>query len=195
MFFHAAVMDIFRPFLRREAQLKTFPALDSSPDAVFTASLNQLKRLALIYRSNYSQASYALQWHHACLYIANAVLDEPTNPEWHSYFMLCIYGYLDLSISFRTASLVLKGLLAMAVEKGAMSIAEARDVLSLRGEHEDKMLEIRAPIVVDQTRALTDFNASQLEVLVNDFMAKASLDEFTHVADAETSSGDEIELP
>lgn len=45
-------MDLFRPFLGLKLKLNTFSTEDSSPEAVFVASLNQLKRLTLIFRAN-----------------------------------------------------------------------------------------------------------------------------------------------
>lgn len=57
-------MDIFRPLLDRNLVLTTFAALDATPEAIFLASLNQLKRLALIFYSNFPEARSSAQWHH-----------------------------------------------------------------------------------------------------------------------------------
>lgn len=57
-------MDIFRPFIDQNLSLSTFSASDATPEAVFLASLNQLKHLALVFYSNFPEAKYPTQWQH-----------------------------------------------------------------------------------------------------------------------------------
>ena len=53
-------MDIFRPLLGRNIKLKTFSAPDGSPETAFIASLNQIKRLALVFISRYPEATHCV---------------------------------------------------------------------------------------------------------------------------------------
>lgn len=62
MYLHASIMDIFRPFLDRKLSLTTFTASGATPEAVFLASLNQLKHLALEFYRNYPEASPFCHW-------------------------------------------------------------------------------------------------------------------------------------
>lgn len=78
IYFHTAVLDLFRPFpyMRPETpyRLANFPADDPTPKGVCHASVNQLKHLILIFRSRYPCATSTMLWQNALLYVANACL-------------------------------------------------------------------------------------------------------------------------
>lgn len=57
-------MEIFRPFLDRNLMLTTFAGSGATSEAVFLASLNQLKHLALVFYPNFPEASHSCQWQH-----------------------------------------------------------------------------------------------------------------------------------
>ena len=126
--YHVAIMDVFRPYIQQPEPptLRTWASGDSTPDAIFNASVNQLWRLILTYRSNYRSATHTILWHTSCLYVANASLNNQSDPNRLYYFHLCVQGYLDLVRSFPLAGGVIQGLLTMAMKKGVMSSAQAR---------------------------------------------------------------------
>lgn len=76
--FHAAILDLFRPFLCRQPnqplQLGRFTAENRTPAAIYAASVNQLKHIILVFRTRFSCATTSLLWHNALLYVANACL-------------------------------------------------------------------------------------------------------------------------
>jgi hypothetical protein len=78
IYFHTAVLDLFRPFpyqrLQAQFRLAEFAADDSTPEGICDASVNQLKHLILIFRSKYTCAASTMLWQNALLYIANACL-------------------------------------------------------------------------------------------------------------------------
>jgi len=71
--------------------------------AVSTASLNQLKQLAISFRRAYACASYAAFWHIGLLHIANGAVRDTRDPQWRAYFLLCVTCYTDLYGAFRVA--------------------------------------------------------------------------------------------
>lgn len=84
IYFHTAVLDLFRPFPYQQPEtpyrLANFPADNPTPEGVCNASVNQLKHLILIFRSRYPCATFTMLWQNALLYVANACLPLQRSP-------------------------------------------------------------------------------------------------------------------
>ncbi|KAK1975574.1 hypothetical protein LZ30DRAFT_754028 [Colletotrichum cereale] len=180
IYHHLAIMDLFRPLLRHNGtpwqRLPTFESEESTPDAVYAASVKQLKRIVLFYRHNHPASSYSFFWHSALLYLANAMLTEAKvpghAPDWPFYLRFCIACYQTLYTGFRLAKGITLSLLSMALENGAMDIPQTRAIrmnLELRGRHH--LIPDQVPVywVVDLDLAVTDPSAAQAENLVQRF--------------------------
>jgi hypothetical protein len=91
IFFHAAVIDLFRPLHvqydskgldlsipsdRRLFKLKSFSSADSSTSTISAASEHQLQRLLLLYRAAFPSAEFSILWQTAPLYVANAAIRD-----------------------------------------------------------------------------------------------------------------------
>ncbi|CAK7229477.1 hypothetical protein SEUCBS140593_007259 [Sporothrix eucalyptigena] len=83
--FHCAVMHIFRPFLHekqpgakspRRRPLRTFAAMDGSPETVFAASVEQLKNLSFIYLSNLSRIPLSGFFNAAFVVVGHAMIQD-----------------------------------------------------------------------------------------------------------------------
>ncbi|KAJ0108827.1 c6 transcription factor [Diaporthe amygdali] len=78
IYFHTAVLDLFRPFPYQRPEtpfrLDGFDTDEPTPEGLCNASVNQLKHLILVFRSRYPCATYSMLWQNALLYIANACL-------------------------------------------------------------------------------------------------------------------------
>lgn len=195
MWLHAAILDLFRPFLRQydvdSHRLKTFYSTDNTPDAAFRASVKQLKRLVIFYRSQYPSSTYTMLWHTALIYVANAVLQDTTDdPEWRFYTLLCVWGYVYLRRSYRLAEASARALLTMTLRRGSFAPADARRMLA---EMEGKRLinsgseeggrgeekGIRATFMGDLALAMTDPGEASVENLAQQFEDLALFREFT----------------
>ncbi|KAK2596580.1 hypothetical protein N8I77_013462 [Diaporthe amygdali] len=84
IYFHTAVLDLFRPFPYQRPdtpfRFGQFAAHDPTPASVCIASVNQLKHLILIIRAKYSCATLSMLWQNALLYVANACLPLHRSP-------------------------------------------------------------------------------------------------------------------
>lgn len=84
IYFHTAVLDLFRPFPYQHPEtpykLEDSPADDPTPEGVCNASVNQLKHLILIFRTRYPCATLTMLWQNALLYVANACLPLQRSP-------------------------------------------------------------------------------------------------------------------
>ncbi|OBR09654.1 C6 zinc finger domain containing protein [Colletotrichum higginsianum IMI 349063] len=180
IYHHLAIIDLFRSLLQHNGtpwqRLSTFESEDSTPDAVYAASVKQLQRTVLFYRYNHPESAYSFFWHSALLYLANAMLTEAKvpghAPDWQFYLRLCIACYQTLYTGFRLAKGITLSLLSMALEKDAMDIPQTRTIrrdLELLGKHH--LIPDQVPVywVVDLDLALTDPFAAHAENLVQRF--------------------------
>lgn len=189
LWFHAAVLDIFRPCVQGLSQskrrLKTFSSPASSPAAVCAASVSQLKRLIINYRLNYQSSTYTILWHTALVYVANAMLHSTKEEGWFFYFLLCVYGYEGLSRSWRVAEAISKGLLSMTLRNGDISSLKARKILlDFQSNSLDRFPgRIRATFMLDMDLALSDPGSATAENLAEHFEDNALLQDYTNVLD------------
>ncbi|UNI22310.1 hypothetical protein JDV02_008209 [Purpureocillium takamizusanense] len=193
LWFHAAVLELFRPCVQTNAaakrRLRTFTSNYSSPAAVCNASVGQLKRLILNFRLHYKSSTYTILWHTAMIYVANALLHDAKEEGWFFYFLLCVYGYERLRRSWRVTGAVAKGLLAMTLRNGDISSHMARQILQdLERKKLSEMPEpIRAQFPVDLDLALSDPKSATAENLADKFEYTAMLGDYTHEFDSAQS--------
>ncbi|KAI9148682.1 Nitrogen assimilation transcription factor nit-4 [Paramyrothecium foliicola] len=188
LWLHSAILDIFRPFThgsgKAAAAPKDFSSGIRSPEVISAASINQLKRLIVIYRFNYKPSTYSMVWHTALLYLANAMLRNTHQKDWFLYFILCLYGYESLCKSFRVTEAIGKGLLSMAMRNGSLSGEHARRIMA---EFQERKLwnhlkeEIRATCMVDLDLAMSDPTAATAEILAGDFDDNAMIQDYTRI--------------
>ncbi|KAK1962116.1 hypothetical protein LY78DRAFT_587311 [Colletotrichum sublineola] len=197
IYFHAVVTDLFRPFLDTslgtERRLSSFSTELATPEAVYTASVEQLKRL-LLYRLHYRHASLSMLWQTAVIYVANAMIREAgvaaqdtdasaSEQEWGFYLDLCLAGLEDLYVSFPVFGSITQGIMGMALRNGAIGTERAAQVLRQLGEIERQHSanqgmtdKAEARCIVDFDLALTDPEAAQGRNLVEQ-LEKLMLDE------------------
>ena len=187
MWFHAAVLDIFRPFIHDESladqNFSTFNGGSYTPRSIYSRSTAQLKRLLIEYRLNYASASFSILWHTAMIYVANAILDDESE-DWYYYLLVCVYGYQRLSKSWRVARAISKGLLSMAVKKAHMTGNAARQLLHAlqRPDTNSVLKEIRATFMLDLGGSDSP-RSSTAEHLADSFEANADLQIYTNLLD------------
>ncbi|KAF4976221.1 hypothetical protein FZEAL_7084 [Fusarium zealandicum] len=194
---HAAILDILRPFTTRARsapkplRLKTFPCKRSSPDAAYRASVNQLKRLIVVYRKNYASSTYTMLWHNGLIQVANAILGDTDDPTWRFYLLFCVQCYRHLRKTYRFAEAIGRSLLSMALEQGDISANEARRMMKHFEENKmsDSSNDIRATFMADLTLAMTDPEEASVENLSDRFEDIALFREFTN---QENSDEDEL---
>ncbi|KAF2972120.1 hypothetical protein GQX73_g1422 [Xylaria multiplex] len=189
---HAAILDMWQPFIYNDApdagQLRTFSARDNTMGAAYTASVNQLKQLVVEYRSRYAASKYSILWHNGLIYLANAML-RGTDPEWHIYLLLCIYGYERLGHTYRISEVIGRALLVMTMRNTQMSGTEASKImeeLKMSGiVHVNEGIQdrIRATFMADLTLALTNPEAANVENMANEFSDLATFQDLIYMGD------------
>lgn len=99
-------MELFWPFLQQSGdkvvKVNQLTTTVATTQDIHAASVNQLKRLVLIYCIDFNKASPSMLWHIALLYLANAMLCQTMrsgnvrDPECWFYFMLCLTCYQNM---------------------------------------------------------------------------------------------------
>ncbi|EXK23545.1 hypothetical protein FOMG_19693 [Fusarium oxysporum f. sp. melonis 26406] len=189
---HVAILSILRPFTvraRKSAKplrLKTFPYRRGSLDAAYKTSVNQLKRLIVIYRENYSSSTYTMLWHTALVHVVNAILGDTKDPAWRFYLFFCIQCYGHLRQAYRFAEAVGRSILSMALQQGNLSASEARRLMEQFEENRlsDPSEDIRATFMADFNLAMTDPTEASVESLADRFENIALFQEFTNTEDS-----------
>ncbi len=137
--------------------------------------------MSLGFRNTYACSSYAIFWHMALLYVANAALEDVNDPQWRAYFNLCLTSYADLFGSFRVAEGIVRSLLSIALRKGMMSGEEVQAALqrvNAKGRRYPVAKPTTSGFVVDLNLAVTDRERAQLEPLNELFDTMRLFNEF-----------------
>ncbi|KAH7191037.1 hypothetical protein BKA60DRAFT_662504, partial [Fusarium oxysporum] len=176
IWFHCAILDILRPFT----------ATASSPDTAYKASVNQLKRLIIVYRKNYTAPSYTMLWHTALIRVANAILTDAKDPEWHFYLSFWIQCYENLRRSYHFAEAIGRSLLSMTLQRRDLSVDEARHMMQQFEENRlnSSSEDIRATFMAELNLSMMDPEEATVESLANKFEDIALFREFTSREDS-----------
>ncbi|KAK6866092.1 hypothetical protein PG995_002620 [Apiospora arundinis] len=131
MFFHGAVLNVFRPFQRRPHGYKmgSFASPDSFPTAAYTASLNQLKRLVVITHLHHPPIDRSPFLASGLVHLFCGLLKNVDDEEWKHYFELCLTLGSQLFTWYHVLGPILQGTLAMGLRDGALTSQEAQDML------------------------------------------------------------------
>lgn len=133
----------------------SFASSDSSPDAIFNASLKQLKRLVLAYRTRFEGRRYSAWLNAAAQHVCNVVIRETNDPTWRFYFSLCMGYWKESVVAFPVMAAIAKANLSLALSAGCVSGAEAHMILGeieSRAQHH-KEVEVAVSAIADFERA------------------------------------------
>jgi hypothetical protein len=162
--------------------MKSFAALDSSPQSVFQASLNQLQRILFEYQARNQSKSLSLWLAPASLHVANAVLNITNHPDWHFYFSLCMRYWKQCAICFPVAIELAQATLSLALSKGRITGLEASTLMEgirEQAKHHDMTEIITVSIIIDFELAMSSKNDSRCHVLARRFNELIMFDELT----------------
>lgn len=194
IWFHAAVLDLFRPLVyddtQKQQRLRTFTNESYTPQVIFYKSTTQLKRLIVDYRLNYASSSFTFLWHTALIYVANAILDTEGDQNWHFYMLFCLCGYEQLSKSWRVGKAISKALLSIMIREGRITSDAARKILAkVESNSTDEIPEeIRATFMGDLRLALSWPGHATVEHLAGSFEENAAIHDYTNLFEGELGS-------
>jgi hypothetical protein len=169
------VLTIFRPFIESasDVRLNSFSSKDSTPSAVYSASLRQLERLLYNYLSQMPPMPVCWSFNGAILQISQAVLKNThRHPSWKFYFGLCLQYWKEAYMCYRVFLPIFQGTLAVALQSGAISGTEAKAMMEdflMRGKHHEAPEESVTSAVIDFELALSNPQEATLDVIAKKF--------------------------
>ncbi|KAK8140363.1 hypothetical protein PG984_000429 [Apiospora sp. TS-2023a] len=188
MFFHGAVLNVFRPFQRRPHgyKMSSFASPDSFPATAFVASLNQMKRLVVLSHLHHPPNDRSPFLSSALVQIFCGLLKNVDDAEWKHYFELCLMLGSQLFTWYHVLGPILQGTLAMGLRDGALSAKEAQDFLQKyvsADRHEETMEAIMngAAFTLDLDLVMTDPTDAMTQSLARRFDDLVLFSEFAHV--------------
>ncbi len=172
----------------RHTKLQGFVSENATPDAVYTASVQQLLRLTLVYLFRFPSSHYTFLWHTALLYVANAVLScevAAAETNCRTWFQLCLEGYRSMAPSFPIVEGIVQGLLSMAMRAGIVSPKEAEETIQqLRAGMLAGSAEVmKGGLMLDLDQSMRSPLTSQLGPLATLFDEQLMFDEFLNTSD------------
>lgn len=194
IWFHTAVIDLFRPFAEEQPQPKilSFTGDAATPTAIVMVSIKQLKRIVYQYRSNFESAKYSIIWQSGMLYLVNHILREYSSKEAQFYFLLCMRGYQYLARHMPFVSGIVQSLFTVAMRLGIVLPDDAQRLLNEVQSENDRSQEFLSAYPVDLQVASIDPSAATLEKLTQDFQMKiileTDLDPHKHIWKGDTAS-------
>ncbi|KAI9170621.1 pantothenate transporter liz1 [Paramyrothecium foliicola] len=149
-----------------------FTSLYSSPEAVFHASIAQLKRILLLRLRQPAYKIYCSMYSLAILTVSSAVINEQADPASRFYFLLCARHCEELYIRYPVYKDILEGFLALAIGSSVISTTEAMTILNaLRAyaSHHEPKGETAGSFTIDFKSALEDRQTASAQALAQKF--------------------------
>lgn len=141
---HMVILDLFRPYITPDEQhgFWAYVPESSSPRTIFAASVKQLKGqyqivhclqlcltlfagILFVFAIQYAPAYWNVALSGAMVFTVNAVLNDKSDTERQNYLAFCVSMSQRLLISYAYMIETIRAILAIATDKGAITIAEA----------------------------------------------------------------------
>jgi hypothetical protein len=172
--FHLTVTRLFKPFLDSSGQtrLSSFSSRDSNPATIHAASIRQLKRLVVWYRTRARQHSDNGWFNAAVLEVMAAVLRDAHDPDRWIYFQLCHDYFKEAYVRYRVYLQVVKAVYTHAVELRAIeSDTAAAMIEDLRavGMHHEAPETAYLTAIVNYDMATKDLEKSRMDIIASNF--------------------------
>lgn len=214
MYLHTIILTLFRPFLQgpqRLQKLRVFTSADSSPGAIYEASINQMKHIVLQHHLDYPDklfSSFAYTGYmQLCSAMAGSGAPDLTSGmrgppsqrrEERFYFDVCMCFLQDAYLQHALAMPIAQGLLTMALESRLIPASKARKILQgleERGAHHHQASLSHTKeawqVIVNFELSVVDSDASRAHVLASKLEDLVLFDEFMNTTTTATDDEDQ----
>ncbi|KAJ4251537.1 hypothetical protein NW762_011525 [Fusarium torreyae] len=116
IWYHSAIIDIWRPFL--EISPDEYTALNGTANAAYEASVHQLKRLIYLYRKRFESTNQTMLITPGLLSLINEVFRNPGASDAQFWFILAARGCLSIALWCRGLRGIAEGLMTIGSQSG-----------------------------------------------------------------------------
>ncbi|KAF5588573.1 conidial development fluffy [Fusarium pseudocircinatum] len=176
IWFHTAIIDLFRPFEHKfpQPKLPAFAGVNATPRAVIAASIEQLKRLVYQYHEHCESSKYSIIWQSGMLYLVNHILRDLSSNESQFYFLLCMRGYQHLARYMPFVSGIVQSLIVMTKRQGVPLTANTQRLLEEVRDESRRSRKFFSAYPVDLEMVAKDPTSATLEKLTSRFQEEPS---------------------
>lgn len=188
MWYHGAVIDIWRPHL--ESHQDQYATQNSTANAAHAASVQQLKRLAYVYRTNFESTNNTMFVTPGFLTLINEVFRNPEASDAQFWFILSARGCLSIASWC-------KGL--RGITEGLMTIGWQNGTFKRNGWAENSMIEdirtaTRALVQDGAYSSLYPISLDSVSEDIGDIGMEALAGEFQRLTAQNEPRGQEVEM-
>ncbi|KAM0495864.1 hypothetical protein ACHAP8_007774 [Fusarium lateritium] len=116
IWYHTSIIDIWRPFLENHQEEDTLQS--SVAKAAHTASIQQLKRIAYIYRTRFESTNMTMFITHGFLILINDVFRNPEASDAQFWFILAARGCLSIASWCKGLRGITEGIMTIGWQNG-----------------------------------------------------------------------------
>ncbi|KAK7990357.1 C6 transcription factor [Apiospora arundinis] len=151
MYLHTIILTLFRPFLKgpqRDQKLGIFTSTDSSPGAIYEASITQMKHIVLQHHLNYPGKLFSNFTCAGYIQLCNTMtetasgnsntMNKSQRREQRVYFDICMCLFQDVYLQHELFLPIAQGLICMALQNNLIRTSKVRKIMKQfheRGEH------------------------------------------------------------
>jgi hypothetical protein len=159
-------------------RLRSFSSQDSTPDHIFLASLNQLKRILFDHLTQVPTQPVCFWINAATMHISQAIMQDLT--DWHFCFRLCMQFWKEAYVCSRVMIHLVEASLSLAMQQGLITGQEAKamtDEVRQLGRHHNTPEAAIATAVLDYNLAMSDPRRARMDVIASRFEELVMFDE------------------
>ncbi|KAK8076322.1 hypothetical protein PG994_003594 [Apiospora phragmitis] len=179
MYLHTIILTLFRPFLQgpqRHQKLRVFTSADSSPSAIYEASINQMKHIVLQHLdSRHSGKLFSCFAYAGYVQLGSAIagagsganiasMTKSQRLEQRLYFDICMCFFQDAYLQHALAMPIAQGLLYMALESRLIRAAKARKILQ---QFRERGKQQHSSLPGTKTTSSTTWATARTQIVVN----------------------------
>jgi hypothetical protein len=188
---------LFQPFQNcaEELRLRSFSSADATPSVIYSASINQLKRLVYVHHIRNPRLSTVCWFNTATLRVSTEVIKSAAyDSKWYVYFWLCCRFWKDAYRCYRSFRLIAQANLAAALQSGVLRGDSAKATLeeiSNVGKHHMASYEAVIKGLIDFDLATRTLQEAQMDTIARRFDELLLFEELTTGAlDSTTETSD-----
>lgn len=166
MWFHARILDLFRPLYADPPLLRTFAYRECTSRDIYVASLNQLKRHVFIFPHRFDCSQRSTWFTLGLLQLTASIVADPLAPDSRFWFGVCMAAWARLNQAYHLTIQILRVYTGLGVQKGIFSPIEAASLM--KRPHPRPRRAIAADFVLDLNLALQSKQQARMDRLVVD---------------------------
>jgi hypothetical protein len=189
MWYHAAIIDVWRPYL--EARSDKYAAQDSDEYAAHGASVKQLKRLVYLYRTKFESTHQTILITTGLLTLINEVFRQPDASDAQFWFIFAARGCLSIASWCKGLRGITEGLMTMGRRNGAFK----REGWADNSLVKDVLSTTRTLLQDGNYSSLYPISLDSVSENIEDIGMEALAEEFQRLNAQNEPRGKEAEVP